>query len=276
MEGARGGQAEWSAWARELSSRLKAPVALSWSRSRKTPLSMRSVGVGSARTIELRLHSLFADADAKVREAVASWCVAGRRATRACRVIDQHVEERLALTRPRPPKLDGRGRHHDLESIAAEVLRTHLRLDWKDGERVPVGWGRAASSARRGLRLGSYDPDARCVRIHPVLDQPAVPRFVVAFVVFHELLHHLHPPRRDATGRMVHHGPVFRAKEAAHPDYRAIQAWERAHISALVASARTRKPMRADASSRAPTQASAEADSSTQLALFDEDWSRED
>jgi hypothetical protein len=70
---------------------------------------------------------------------------------------------------------------------------------------------------------------------------------------------------------MVHHGPVFRAKEAAHPDYRAIQAWERAHISALVASARTRKPMRADASSRAPTQASAEADSSTQLALFDED-----
>ncbi len=269
MDAARRDQSEWNAWLHDLSARLKAPVRLAWTRSRKTPLSLRSVGAGSARAIELRLHVLFGDATDDVREAVARWCVAGRRATRACRVIDEHVEQRLALTRPAPPKMDGRGRHHDLESIAAEVLRTHLRREWKEGERVPVGWGRAASSARRGLRLGSYDPDARCVRIHPVLDQPAVPRYVVAFVVFHELLHHLHPPRREASGRMVHHGPAFRAKELAHPDYEAIHAWERAHIAALVTSARTRKPMslRAARSRELPEQA----EGTTQLALFDDD-----
>lgn len=269
MDPAQRDQAAWNAWLRDLSTRLKAPVRLEWTRSRKTPLSLRSVGTGAARAIELRLHALFADADADVREAVSRWCVAGRRATRACRVIDQHVESRLASTRPAPPKLDGRGRHHDLESIAAEVVRKHLGGEWKDDERVPVGWGRSASRARRGLRLGSYDPDSRCVRIHPVLDQPAVPRFVVAFVVFHELLHHLHPPRRDAAGRMVHHGDAFRAKEAAHPDYAAIHAWERAHIAALVASARTKKPMaRRDAP---PAKGAARGDAGAQLALFDED-----
>ena len=243
----------WTPWLRELSARLKSPVRLAWTRSRKTPLALRSVGVGAARAIELRLHALFADASAEVREAVARWCVAGRRATRACRVIDEHVEEHLARTRPAPPKLEARGRHHDLASIAEDVLSTHLKHDWKHGERIPVGWGRAASSARSGLRLGSYDPDARCVRIHPVLDQSAVPRYVVSFVVFHELLHHLHPPRRDPAGRMVHHGPAFRAKELAHPDYAAIQRWERAHIGALVASARTRRPLVAhEAADEAP------------------------
>jgi hypothetical protein len=68
---------------------------------------------------------------------------------------------------------------------------------------------------------------------------------------------------------MVHHGDAFRAKEAAHPDYAAIHAWERAHIAALVASARTKKPMvRRDAP---PAKGAARGDAGAQLALFDED-----
>lgn len=232
-------------WSRSLSARLGMRVHAVWTRSRKTPLSMatRREPASGARVLELRLHALFADADDGLVEAVARWIGAGRRATRACRDIDAYVEARLAATRPAPPRLVARGRVHDLDAIADEVVREHFAPGFADARRPQVGWGRSASKARRSLRLGSYDPDSCSVRIHPVLDQQAVPRWVVAYVVFHELLHHRHPPRRDAAGRMVHHGGEFRAREAAHPRHASMLAYERSHIAALVDSARTGRPL---------------------------------
>ena len=232
-------------WSRSLTERLGLRVQVAWTRSRKTPLAMdvRRDRASGASLLELRLHPLFAEADDELREAVARWINAGRRATRACRAIDEYVEARLAATRPAPPRLVARGRVHDLDALADEVVREHFAHDWDGAERPQVGWGRSASKARRGLRLGSYDPDSRSVRIHPVLDQEAVPRWVVAFVVFHELLQHRHPPRRDAAGRMVHHGSEFRAREAAHPQHAAMRDYERRWIAALVASARTGRPV---------------------------------
>ncbi len=223
-------------WQNALSLRLKRPIALTWSRSRKTPLSMRGRKDGG---LDLRLHSMFAGADESVREAVARWIAVGKRATRACAALDAFVEVQLAATRPQAPAMQTRGAVYDLLDIADEVEREYFALH----TRPAIGWGRSTSSARRGLRLGSYDPDTRSVRIHPVLDQVAVPRFVLAFVVFHEFLHHRYPPKRAADGRMIHHGPEFRAAELAHPRYAEVIAFERAHLRALVASARTGKPM---------------------------------
>jgi hypothetical protein len=223
-------------WQNALSLRLQRPVVLTWSRARKTPLSMRGRKDG---VLELRLHSMFAGADEAMREAVARWITAGKRATRACQALDAFVEVQLAATRPPAPVLQTRGAVYDLLDIADEVRREYFATQ----ACPPLGWGRATSNARRGLRLGSYDPDSRSVRIHPVLDQVAVPRFVVAFVVFHEFLHHRYPPKRAADGRLIHHGPEFRAAELAHPRYAEVIAFERAHLRALVASARTGKPM---------------------------------
>lgn len=231
-----------ASWSRALTERLGRRVDVAWSRSRKTPLSME-VQRGQAGRVELRLHSMFAAGDDALREAVARWVSAGRRASRACQLIDEFVEAELAATRPAPPRMVAQGRVHDLDAIADEVVHEHFADDWRAAARPQVGWGRSASKARRGLRLGSYDPDSRSVRIHPVLDQEAVPRWAVAFVVFHELLHHRHPPRRDAQGRMVHHGAEFRARETAHAQHAAMRAWERRNIAALVASASSGRPL---------------------------------
>jgi len=78
-----------------------------------------------------------------------------------------------------------------------------------------IGW-----SARRSWgRLGHYDPVHNTVTISPVLDSPKVPRRVVAFVVYHELLHTLFEDRTPAGGRR-HHPSEFRLAEKSHPDYR--------------------------------------------------------
>jgi hypothetical protein len=94
------------------------------------------------------------------------------------------------------------------------------------------------------------------VRIHPVLDQPAVPVWFVRYVLFHELLHAVLPPRRGRGSRWIHHGAEFRRRERDYADYARAIAWEDAHMPALIRSAKRGTPMRAvpaqaQASSRA-------------------------
>jgi hypothetical protein len=141
--------------------------------------------------------------------------------------------------------------------MARELLATELAAEFAaPGEGAPgspianaptrphIGWGRRSPSrTRRSLRLGSYDADGHIVRIHPVLDQPAVPDWFVRYVVFHELLHVVFPVQRGADDRWIHHGRAFRRRERAYPDHRRALAWERAHLTALIRSARTNTPI---------------------------------
>ena len=108
--------------------------------------------------------------------------------------------------------MEPEGRHHSLTDIFRQVNELYF------GDQVEIrkiGW-----SARRSWgRLGHYDPVHNTITISPVLDSPKVPRSVVAFIVYHELLHTLFEGRTAAGGRR-HHPPEFRRAEKSHPDYR--------------------------------------------------------
>jgi hypothetical protein len=190
---------------------------------------------------------LFAEAPPEVHAAVASWVRSGRRAPRACARLDAFIAEILRRVPPTAAKraLVPRGEHHDLDQIARELCATELAREFGPGSELPhIGWGRRTPSrTRRSLRLGSFDTDGRIVRIHPVLDQPAVPRWFVRYVVFHELLHAVFPIERGEGDRWIHHGRAFRLRERAYSDHRRALAWERAHLTALIRSARTGTPL---------------------------------
>ena len=87
----------------------------------------------------------------------------------------------------------------------------------------------AVGRARRGgLTFGSYDPVLALIRIHPVLDRPAVPRYFLESVVHHEMLHHQMGGVSDRAGRTVYHTRAFREAEARFPHHRDALAWEKA------------------------------------------------
>lgn len=237
------------AWAAFLAAELRAPVGVVYTRSRKTPVAVRTLREPRG-ALEIRLHKLFGEAPPHVHGAVASWIRSGSRAPRACAQLDAYIAEILRRVPPTAARraLVPRGEHHDLERLAKELMAGELAAEFPDGsERPHIGWGRRAPSrTRRSLRLGSYDADGRLVRIHPVLDQPAVPDWFVRYVVFHELLHAVFPVERGADDRWIHHGRAFRRRERAYPDHRRALSWERAHLNALIRSARTGKPMAAE------------------------------
>ena len=112
------------------------------------------------------------------------------------------------------------GQHHELEPIRDEINEEYFggRIE------VPVSW----SSRRMRSVLGYYDPEHHAIIISTRLDRRSVPRYVVGYVMYHELLHceqdHGYPVRGK---RRNLHGKEFRARERAYPDYERAIHWLR-------------------------------------------------
>jgi hypothetical protein len=112
-----------------------------------------------------------------------------------------------------------------------------VRCHFEDLAPVDITWGRKAQPARRRRRrtiqLGTNLPEERLIRIHPVHDQPWVPRFYLEAVVFHELLHHA-MPAVVRNGRHCYHTAAFRKRERAFMHHEREIAWERANLDRLL------------------------------------------
>ncbi len=243
-------------WEAELSASLGYPVRVELTRSRSYPIQLRHPKPAELRERPelrkgwvVRLHRVFADAPAEVRADLASWIRAGRRARRASRELGAWTERAIAEEPPPPRRrvtLLPAGEVHDLTRLTADLLEAEFQGEF-EGERVApdLTWGRRGKSRARGrLQLGSYQPEGNLIRIHPVLDQRAVPAWLVRYVLFHEHLHAALPSEKDpATGRTSHHGRRFRERERAYADYPRALLWERQHLGRLLRSARAGKPL---------------------------------
>jgi hypothetical protein len=215
---------------------LGATVELEMTDNTNTMISFSRRGPG----YRLRLHHMFAQASDTVVLCLAAYIRGDDRD--ASSTLDTYIHEHRRLIRQMSPVqrqrrllLQTRGRVHDLGAILQEVcLAYRLRL----GEAVTdvaIAWAPAPSVRlpRRSIKLGSYSADTQIIRIHPALDQPAVPAYFIRWIVFHELLHHrFRADLKARTGRI--HTPEFCRLERAFPDYRAAIAWERRHLDILL------------------------------------------
>lgn len=217
-----------SEWSTALAERLGQRVRLVVTDNRSTMLSARPRGD----RLEVRLHHMFLVADPDLLEAVADYLESGSRG--AGRQIDEFIERHRAAfvtARREERPLRPEGRFHDLESIAADLAKRHF-----GGETTArITWGRRVQPKRgqRSLQLGTYIPEDRLVRIHPVLDQAWVPRFFVEAVVFHELLHH-EMPAVVQNGRHHYHTSAFRKRERSFEYHAAALNWEKENLWRLL------------------------------------------
>jgi hypothetical protein len=122
------------------------------------------------------------------------------------RRIDEARRER-SRKRLLPP----RGRHHDLEEIFHGLNQRFFQ-----GQIPPsrLGWSRHHS--RR--ILGHYDSGHGTIIVSRKLDSPAIPRYLVEYIVYHEMLHIRFPVERNGHRRVVH-SREFREAEKKFPQY---------------------------------------------------------
>ncbi len=102
-----------------------------------------------------------------------------------------------------------RGHFYDLDAIFEDLntrffhgLMARPRMSW--------------SQTKTRRILGHYDPAHNAIIISRIFDHPAMPRYVVEYVVYHEMLHLKHPVKMRGSRRCVH-PPEFQLEEKLFP-----------------------------------------------------------
>jgi hypothetical protein len=199
-------------------------------RGDRAPLRTR----GGERRYEVRLHHMFADADPVITRALAHY-IADNDAG-ASRILGDFIDANAGHVRGRARRAPTQviftaGEHHDLREIFDELNARYFdnRID------AAITWGARSGRPRRrnSIKMGSYSVEDRLIRIHRSLDRAFVPRFFVAWIVFHEMLHQVHDIRVK-NGRREFHSKEFLADEAGFELYEQAKLWERRHLDALL------------------------------------------
>jgi len=110
-----------------------------------------------------------------------------------------------------------RGHFFDLDAIFEDLntrffhgLMARPRMSW--------------SQTKTRRILGHYDPAHNAIIISRIFDHPAIPRYVLEYIVYHEMLHLKHPVRLRGSRRCVH-SAEFQAEEKLFPHMREANAF---------------------------------------------------
>jgi predicted metal-dependent hydrolase len=118
-----------------------------------------------------------------------------------------------------------RGNAYDLSQIFQQLNK----LYFGDSLKEPiVGWSRNKSY----WRLGFYDQERNLLVVSRIFDRAKVPEQIVAYLVYHEMLHIQFPTERR-NGRRIIHSAQFRETERKFPEYQEIQDWLKKNIRKL-------------------------------------------
>ncbi|MGI8408404.1 MAG: SprT-like domain-containing protein [Pyrinomonadaceae bacterium] len=140
----------------------------------------------------------------------------------------QEIREKVAekkRARGRKVVSTHKGVVYDLRKIFERLNRDYFRGSIP----VPVlSW-----SARKTYRiLGHHDSTHETIIISRSLDAYDVPKYVVEYVVFHEMLH-IHHPTQHRDGRRYNHTPQFRKDERKFAYFEEAERWIERNVRKL-------------------------------------------
>lgn len=223
--------------ARELGKRLRPHLS---GDLRLTITDNRSVMISVQRDprhhhYKVRLHHLFVDAPDRVLAALGRYISHNDR--QASQQLNAFIEGCQDRIRPPQPRITShapvrtKGRFFDIQAIFDDLNKRYF--DQK--VRCTITWGRLVNSGkpRRTIKVGSYILEHNLIRIHPGLDQEWIPLFYIQWVIFHEMLHVVHPIN-TVNGRRRFHTNAFARDEQRFEDYDRAIIWEKRNVAALL------------------------------------------
>jgi hypothetical protein len=205
--------------------------------NRRTILSVQAPR-GERTQLVLRIHHSFVSAPEEVLRAVAAFVESRKgsdRARMALGIIREHFSRHRTTARARRAVLRPEGTAFDLREIVEDLNQRYF--EGRLAVNVTLGRSAAGACRRRprtsSLQLGSYSYEDKLVRVHRVLDDPSVPRYVVEAVVYHELLHADMPPVMK-NGKRHFHTPEFRQRERHYRHLAKADRWIKEHMPELL------------------------------------------
>jgi len=169
----------------------------------------------------VRMHRMFLNADSGVIGEIASFLQDKRSGIPLLRRFISDNREQRENKAPKRVTIRTAGACHDLGDLYREINEKYFG----HAINAAITWStRHPRPSVRKRTLGSYSERSNLIRINPVLDRKTVPRYFVAYIVFHEMLHAAMGKPLLGKRRSIH-SRVFRKREKAFTEYELAAAW---------------------------------------------------
>jgi len=175
--------------------------------------------------ISLRLHRMFLNAGNEVIREIAAFVKRRKGSTPLIRDFIRKNRNSLENTNrsSRKVAIRTRGKYHDLRELFSLVNNQYFSGKIK----ASISWGKKIPRwAVKKRTLGSYSHQTNTIWINPVLDRKNIPRYVIKFIVYHEMLH-CDIPAAGKKGRRLVHSPEFKKRERLFEHYERVVLWEK-------------------------------------------------
>lgn len=180
----------------------------------------------NADRVTLRMHRMFLSADMPLLAEIAAFVKNRRAGTPLMRAFIRAGDHLIKPKNWRCITVNTKGRFHDLSELFKAINERYF------AGRIAAAITWSSREPRTGVRkrnLGSYDHRRDLIRISRYLDRRAVPRYFIAYVVYHEMLHADLGVRRN-NGRTIVHCREFRTREQLYHDFARAMAWEKSGL----------------------------------------------
>lgn len=181
---------------------------------------------------KVSLHQMFLDAPRTIMDDLA--CYIRKDHEEISPLVRAYIEDNLkkfdysrALD---AKKLVVRGEFYNLKELYDEINRDYFNSSLN----LQITWF-GTPRKRRGnkVNLGFYHDTTRLIKINRLMDKPEFPKFVIAYVIYHEMLHYVCPAYFDERGRHQIHSKEFKKLEEEFADFQKANEWIQSNEAAL-------------------------------------------
>ena len=195
------------------------PVLLALTDNSTSMISVREKKGG----ISVRLHRIFRKADNEVLDEVVSFIKKKRGKTPVIKQFIRQNQNFLKERKTRTITINPNGKLYNLTDIFNSLNSEYFNNSLS----VVITWGRRSPRyAVKKRTLGNYQKKTNTIRVNPILDSRKVPRYVIEYIVYHEMLHAV----IDAVvknGRRRIHSKEFKNRERKYRNYHQAIEWEK-------------------------------------------------
>ncbi len=173
---------------------------------------------------KVSLHRMFLQAPQNVMDALA--CYLRREDESIAPSVKAFIEDNLKQLdythQLDQTKLYTQGNVYDLKRIYNEINREYFQ----NSLNLKITWfGKGVQRNRSRVTFGLYHDATKLIKVNRLLDSPAYPEYVIAYVVYHEMVHHVCPAYFDENGHHHIHSDEFKKQEALFRHFDLAQSW---------------------------------------------------
>lgn len=110
-------------------------------------------------------------------------------------------------------------------------LYNEINEEYFDNElNLLITWfGSRRQNNRSRITFGLYHEPLKMIKINKLLDSPVFPKYVISYVIYHEMIHHICPSYIDQRGQTQIHTKAFKEREKQFKHFHLAQRWIKEH-----------------------------------------------